>query len=159
MATILIVDDDPTKRMLIATWLKESGYRLVMAEDGDAALGLAYHERFDLAIIDLLLPRKSGYDLVEELREVQRDMKFILWSALYPDALIRSIAQRRDVAHIIPSQRDPADDIAQIVQSALVDQPNPFVDLFPPPHDALPQYLEKIEIAIADLRALSESMK
>jgi CheY-like chemotaxis protein len=67
--TILVVDDEETIRRLSARRLGEEGYRVVTAEDGDAALVLERSlERVDLLIADLVTPGRSGFEVAEILR-------------------------------------------------------------------------------------------
>jgi CheY-like chemotaxis protein len=67
--TILIVDDEQTIRRLAARRLGEEGYRVVAAEDGDAALVLERSlDRLDLLIADLVTPGRSGFEVAEILR-------------------------------------------------------------------------------------------
>ncbi len=68
---ILIVDDEPNVRLVLATALGSVGYLVVEAEDGRKALellGLA-GPRFDLALLDLQMPRMDGMELLSRLRE------------------------------------------------------------------------------------------
>ncbi len=68
MAEILLVDDDPVVLHVIERILKGLGHRAWKAEDADGALALLDSRRFDLAIVDLVLPRTSGIDLATRMR-------------------------------------------------------------------------------------------
>ena len=65
--TILICDDEQSLRELVRAILA-NGYRFVDAKDGDEALELARSFRPDLMIIDIMLPRRSGLEVVTEVR-------------------------------------------------------------------------------------------
>ena len=65
--TILICEDDENLRQLIRVVIGD-GYRVVEAEDGDSAVDLAREHRPDLIILDLMLPRLSGLEVLDRLR-------------------------------------------------------------------------------------------
>ena len=67
---ILVVDDDREIVRLLRAYLEQAGYQVVVAYDGDTALHLLRRERPDLAILDLMLPDRDGWDVT---RIVRRD--------------------------------------------------------------------------------------
>ncbi len=67
MKTILIVEDVPLNRELLVQLL-EDRYRLVLAEDGKAALECAAEEKPDLVLMDLSLPRMDGWEATRRLK-------------------------------------------------------------------------------------------
>ena len=67
-ATILIVDDDPAARDLLAASLKSAGYRLVQAAGGDEALDLARTIRPDAITLDVIMPKPDGWDVLSALK-------------------------------------------------------------------------------------------
>jgi two-component system alkaline phosphatase synthesis response regulator PhoP len=69
--TILVVDDEPQIIEVVQDYLKQAGYRVLAARDGQTALTLARHERPDLVILDLMLP--GGLDGLEVCRRLRRD--------------------------------------------------------------------------------------
>jgi DNA-binding response OmpR family regulator len=68
-ATILIVEDDENLRQLLATLLREAGYRTVEAGCGTSGLEAAAASRPDLVVLDVDLPRLSGYEVCRRLRD------------------------------------------------------------------------------------------
>jgi two-component system KDP operon response regulator KdpE len=66
---VLVVDDDPSVLNLARIQLSEEGFRPITAECGEEAIRYARDERPDLAIVDLLLPDISGFDLLPVLRQ------------------------------------------------------------------------------------------
>lgn len=66
--TILLVDDEPTLVDTLAYNLRREGYRVVIAQDGPTAVRLAYDERPDLIILDVMLPGLSGFDVARAVR-------------------------------------------------------------------------------------------
>ena len=69
MPKVLLVDDEPNIRWTMSELLKREGYEALSAEDYNSALSVLEQNSIDAAVIDILLPRKSGIDL---LREMQR---------------------------------------------------------------------------------------
>ena len=66
--TILVVDDEANIRELCSIYLEREGYSVITADDGESALDLARSALPDLIVLDLMLPRKSGYEVTRELR-------------------------------------------------------------------------------------------
>jgi two-component system phosphate regulon response regulator PhoB len=65
---ILVVDDEPDIAALVAYHLAKRGYRVSTANDGSEALKVATAERPDLLVLDLMLPERSGFEVLQELR-------------------------------------------------------------------------------------------
>lgn len=68
MKTILIADDEAHLRLLVRKTLTEDGQRLLEAADGQEALARARKERPDLVILDWMMPRMTGLEVLEALR-------------------------------------------------------------------------------------------
>ena len=69
--TILAVDDSPSMRRMVAHVLREGGYQVIEAEDGDEALRIARSQRVDAVLTDQNMPRMDGLSLVRSLRSIQ----------------------------------------------------------------------------------------
>lgn len=83
-ATILVVDDDPSIRALLETRLSKIGYRILTAEDGAAALVAAADHLPDLIILDVMMPRLSGWEVARAVRNDAElaDTKIVLLTAI-----------------------------------------------------------------------------
>ncbi|OGM11298.1 hypothetical protein A2Z22_05100 [Candidatus Woesebacteria bacterium RBG_16_34_12] len=66
--TILLIEDDPLLVNLYKEKFENEGFNLLIAEDGEKGLKLALQEKFDIIILDLLLPKLSGIALLTQLR-------------------------------------------------------------------------------------------
>jgi DNA-binding response OmpR family regulator len=66
--SVLIVEDDPEIRALYARALTASGLTVFTAEDGEDGLMLAKEKRPDILLLDVLLPKMSGMDLLKQVR-------------------------------------------------------------------------------------------
>ncbi|WP_270169944.1 hybrid sensor histidine kinase/response regulator [Paenibacillus sp. SYP-B4298] len=67
--TILVADDDGVNRQVLSSLLALDNCKVVAVSDGNEALAALHSERFDLAIVDLMMPGKSGYEVTEAIRE------------------------------------------------------------------------------------------
>jgi two-component system copper resistance phosphate regulon response regulator CusR len=65
---ILLIEDEKKTAAFLAKGLREGGFTVHVAQDGEAGLELALTRRYDLLIIDVMLPKKDGWTLVAELR-------------------------------------------------------------------------------------------
>src|SRR4051812_48409198 len=65
---ILLVDDDPEILESMRTVLEGKGYRALVARDGNAGLTVAERENPDLIILDMMMPKKSGFLVLEKLK-------------------------------------------------------------------------------------------
>ncbi|HWG97024.1 MAG TPA: SpoIIE family protein phosphatase [Nitrospira sp.] len=69
LRTVLVVDDEPTARMALASRLKRLGYRVIEAGDGKAGLEALRRERPDLTILDWMMPEMDGPSFCEQVRQ------------------------------------------------------------------------------------------
>lgn len=85
---ILVVEDDPIGREAIADFLTAHGYAVQVATNGVEALDLWRRERPDLIVADVLLPRKSGFEVCFEVKrtEAGQSTPVLLMSAVCTDA-------------------------------------------------------------------------
>ncbi|MFC0211063.1 response regulator transcription factor [Paenibacillus chartarius] len=81
MTKILIVDDDPHLRELVSVVLRQEGLAAVTAEDGATALELLARERMDLAVVDVMMPRMDGWELVARLRGNGDELPILMLTA------------------------------------------------------------------------------
>jgi DNA-binding response OmpR family regulator len=66
--TVLFIEDDPLLLKMYETKFKSEGLRVLAAQDGEEGLKLASSERVDLIILDLMMPKLSGLDMLERLK-------------------------------------------------------------------------------------------
>jgi CheY-like chemotaxis protein len=84
-ATVLVVDDEPAIREVIATLLEDEGYLVRHAKDGLEALDAINENRIDLIVSDVVMPRLDGASLVRRLRRRGHLTPVVLMSAVYAD--------------------------------------------------------------------------
>jgi two-component system alkaline phosphatase synthesis response regulator PhoP len=78
---ILLVEDEPGLVLTIADLLTAEGYAVESATDGPAGLARALSERFDLVILDVMLPGKNGLEICRELRQQGKDVAILILTA------------------------------------------------------------------------------
>jgi DNA-binding response OmpR family regulator len=65
---ILVADDEPHIREVVRAYLEREGYEVLEAEDGDTALEYGRNDNLDLLVLDVMLPGRSGFDVLRALR-------------------------------------------------------------------------------------------
>jgi DNA-binding response OmpR family regulator len=85
---ILVVDDDPAIRALLATILEESGFRVVTAGEGGEALTAVSEYPFDLVITDLVMPDHEGIELIRRLKKRYAHLKIIAISGAFGSEIL-----------------------------------------------------------------------
>lgn len=72
MPTVLVVDDDPAVRSMVADVLDAEGYTVSVAADGFAALRMIQANRPDCVLLDVMMPGIDGYDVLARIRAGDR---------------------------------------------------------------------------------------
>jgi len=108
---ILIIEDDEFLIRMYATKLELEGYKVLVASNGEKGLAVAIKEKPDLILLDLLLPKKSGVDVLKELRADEKAKGI-------PVIVLTNLSQKKDIdqcyklgiseylikAHFVPSE-------------------------------------------------------
>jgi len=82
VARILIADDDAHIARVLSMWLVRHGHSVIIARDGDAALGVLTREAVDLVITDMNMPVLDGMGLVRAIRtQLKQDVPIVVLSA------------------------------------------------------------------------------
>ncbi len=109
--TILVVDDDRLVLATLAHGLTQAGYDVIDADNGDDAILLAREHRPDLALLDIRMQGKSGFDVAAYLREYCQ-IPFMFLSAFTDEATVAQVKALGAVAYLVKPL-----DIAQILPS------------------------------------------
>ena len=119
MATILIVDTNPTDRRLYITLLGNFGHRFLEANDGAQALELARAELPDLIITDILMPHMDGFSLVHRLRSepLLMGVPVIFHTANYDVSEIHTLARASGIQHILRKPAEPQEILRAVNES------------------------------------------
>ena len=78
--TILLVDDDAALLEVTSIVLASEGYKVLTAEDGEGTLKVVGSERLDLVVLDVMLPKTSGFEVLKKIRE-QTDVPVVMLTA------------------------------------------------------------------------------
>lgn len=103
MAKILIAEDDQDIRELVTITLQFNGHEVVSAVDGAQAVEKAESESFDLILMDVRMPRMTGYEACRRLREMEstREIPIIFLSAKGQEAEIQAGLQAGATQYIL----------------------------------------------------------
>ena len=117
MKKILVVDDDPTTRHLIAHQLRRAGFAVSEAGDGEQALERARREPFDLVLLDVWMPGLDGLEVLARLRDAPSPPRVVVMTADdASDTLVKAI--REQAYRYLPKPVEPAQ-LLEVVRSAL----------------------------------------
>lgn len=78
---ILVVDDEEIMRSSLSDWLKEDGYYVQAVEDGYKAIEKVKEEEWDLAVVDLKMPKIDGLEVLEKIRKMKPEVPVIIVTA------------------------------------------------------------------------------
>ncbi len=120
MAKIMLVEDDDNLREIYGARLMAEGYDIVSAKDGEEALALAVKEKPDLIISDVMMPRISGFDMLDILRNAPetKDTKVIMMTAL-SQAEDKSRADKLGADRYLVKSQVTLEDVANVVHEVL----------------------------------------
>ncbi len=80
-AKILLVEDDPNLSLVLVDYLEMLTYEAVLCKDGEHGLNTFKSTKFDLCILDIMLPRKDGFTLAQEIRRINQDVPIVFLTA------------------------------------------------------------------------------
>lgn len=124
MTKILLVEDDKSLREIYGVRLLAEGYDIVSAGDGEEALAMAIKEKPTLIISDVMMPKISGFDMLDILRSTTetRDIKVIMMTALSSDDQRTRGEQLGADKYLVKSQVG-IEDVVRTVHEVLEDTP------------------------------------
>lgn len=115
MYRILIAEDEPRIAAFMEKGLRQAGFVTEVVADGDDALDILAHQRFDLLLLDLGLPGKTGHEVLDQLADQGRQLPTIVVTALTMDSEDGSISQ--DFVRAIVSKPFRMRDLVKKVRS------------------------------------------
>ncbi len=118
---ILIVEDEEVLAKVLQEKLENSGYAAEIAMDGDAALAAAEKFRPDAIVLDLLLPKKNGFEVLETLKanEVLKMIPVIVVSNLGEDSDIKRSLQLGAADYYVKSEH-PINEIVEKIKNVIL---------------------------------------
>ncbi len=123
MAKIMLVEDDNNLREIYEARLLAEGYEIISAEDGEQALALAVKEKPDLIISDIMMPKISGFDMLDILRSTPetKHTKVIMMTAL-SQAEDKTRADKLGADRYLVKSQVTLEDVAKVAREVLQDQ-------------------------------------
>src|SRR3954469_24650135 len=120
MAKVLLVEDDNNLREIFQMRLQAEGYDTLVAGDGEEALGVAVKEKPDLIIADVMMPKLSGFEMLETLRAApeMKDTKVIMMTAL-GQAEDRARGEKLAVIKYLVKSQVTLEDFVRVVREVL----------------------------------------
>jgi DNA-binding response OmpR family regulator len=125
MATkLMLVEDDTNLSEIYQARLEAEGFEIISAKDGEEALALAVNERPDLIICDVMMPRISGFDMLDILRGTAgiQDTKVIMMTAL-SQAEDKARAEKLGANRYLVKSQVTLEDVVKTVHEVLGDKP------------------------------------
>lgn len=124
MTKILLVEDDKSLQEIYGVRLGSEGYNVLIAGDGEEALNIALNEKPDLILSDVMMPKISGFDMLDILRSTPgiKDTKVIIMTALSSDDQRERGEKLGANVYLVKSQVG-IEDVVQAVKNLLEDKP------------------------------------
>ncbi len=110
---ILVVDDEPHIVAVLRAYLEREGHEVLTAADGEAALELATGARPDLLVLDVMLPGRSGFEVLRALRAAGSDLPVILLTAR-DDVIDRVAGLELGADDYVPKPFEPRELVARV---------------------------------------------
>ncbi len=134
---ILVVEDEENLALGVRDALTHAGYEVEVAFDGPSALAKVKEGRFDLAVLDLMLPGKSGLDVLKELRASKHDIRVLVLTALAGESdVVRGFELGAD--DYMPKPFSPRELVARVNAQFRRKE----IDTAPPPQLELPDGIQ-----------------
>lgn len=132
MAKVMLVEDDNNLREIYEARLQAEGYEIVSAKDGEEALALAVKEKPDLIIADIMMPKISGFDMLDILRSTPetKNTKVIMMTAL-SQAEDKERANKLGADRYLVKSQVTLEDVAKVARETLEGTPTETADTPP----------------------------
>ena len=114
---ILVVDDEKIVRESLFHWFQEEGYQVETAGDGETALRIFDKNKFDLLLVDMKMPGMSGLELLDKVKEIDKDTIVILITAFA--SVPTAIKALKDGAYDYVTKPVDPDELEHLVKKAL----------------------------------------
>ncbi len=124
MSKIMVVEDDASLREIYSIRITAEGYDVVSAGDGEEALAVAVREKPDLILSDVMMPKISGFDMLDILRSTPEtaNIKVIMMTALSADDQ-RARGERLGAERYLVKSQVGIEDVVNAIHEVLGDKP------------------------------------
>jgi len=126
VAKLLLVEDDLNLREIYAARLQAEGHQVITASDGEEALAVAMRERPELIVLDVMMPKISGFDVLDILRSTAetKTIKVIMMTALSQEA-DRARGESLGVNKYLVKSQVTLEDVVSAVRQVLLGDKTP----------------------------------
>ena len=126
MSKVMVVEDDASLREIYSIRITAEGYDVVSAGDGEEALAVAVREKPDLIVADVMMPKISGFDMLDILRNTPETakIKVIMMTALSSDDQ-RARGESLGCDRYLVKSQVGIEDLVNTIHEVLNDKPNP----------------------------------
>lgn len=136
LAKILVADDDRTTRVAISAMLKNAGYAVTSVKDGAEALRKIQETSFDLAFLDIWMPKLTGLEVLARVRAGDSHPKIVIMTSdSTPETVLRAV---REQAYEYLTKPFPPKEAVEVAQRALKQRASPPIEII----SAKPQWVE-----------------
>ena len=124
MSKVMVVEDDASLREIYSIRITAEGYTVVSAGDGEEALAVAVREKPDLILSDVMMPKISGFDMLDILRSTPetQDIKVVMMTALSSDDQ-RARGERLGADRYLVKSQVGIEDVINTIHEVLADKP------------------------------------
>jgi two-component system alkaline phosphatase synthesis response regulator PhoP len=81
LTSVLYVDDEETLRVLVPNQLRDEGFTVETADDGDTAIGMIGKKQYDVMLLDIRMPRMNGIEVLKYLRANKINLRVVVLTA------------------------------------------------------------------------------
>ena len=137
MSKIMVVEDDASLREIYSIRITAEGYEVVSAGDGEEALAVAVREKPDLILSDVMMPKISGFDMLDILRTTPEtaNIKVIMMTALSAEDQ-RQRGERLGANRYLVKSQVGIEDVVNAIHEVLGDRAAPATEPAPAPESA-----------------------
>jgi DNA-binding NtrC family response regulator len=106
MKKILLADDDKNLNRSVDILLTQDGYETMSVYNGEEALQKLLHQKFDMLITDLIMPKVDGIELNSKIKKFKVDLPILVISGKLNKELI-ALLKKRDIKYVVPKPINP----------------------------------------------------
>lgn len=119
MKTILLIEDEPIFQKTVGQFLEKEGFQTKSALDGQAGLDLAKQFKPDLILLDLILPKKDGFEVLRELKkeETTKDIPVIILTNLEEGADVEKALSLGATTYLVKANYELGELVKKIKQT------------------------------------------
>lgn len=124
MSKIMVVEDDAALREIYSIRITAEGYDVVSAGDGEEALAMAVREKPDLILSDVMMPKISGFDMLDIIRATPEtaNIKVVMMTALSADDQ-RERGEKLGADRYLVKSQVGIEDVVNVIHEVLGDKP------------------------------------